>query len=179
MNDLKHMTLDEKKAYYAEQMKQGNARGIANFDHFLNAHENGDTVTYAKALEEVKAGCKSSHWMWYIFPQIAGIPGGHSERTLHYGISNELQAYLYMQEPTLRQHMLEILGALLEQKDKSGILNIMGSDIDARKLRSSMTLFWVATREQIFLDVLEAFFGKNEFCPLTLDILRKQRAAQQ
>ena len=81
----------------------------SNLKRFLNAHEGagrgvneGDVVSsYEQALKEVKAGGKVTHWIWYIFPQMAGIKGTHSRPALFYGINGRLEAFQYINHPTL------------------------------------------------------------------------------
>lgn len=127
-------------------------------NRFVYAQDDGTKgSTYEQALEEIRNGAKHSHWVWYVFPQIKGIPGTHSGNALLYALSGKDEAKAYWVHPVLGQRMREILAALLQHKDKS-IISIMGSEIDARKLRSSMTLFYYATQEPLFKEVLDTFF---------------------
>ena len=120
-----------------------------NLDRFRSAH--GES--YETALREIRSGRKQSHWMWYIFPQIQGL--GRSAMAMHYEIQNAEEALEYWNDPLLRSHMVEICGALL--KLNRPIIWIMGYT-DHLKLRSSMTLFWLVTGEQLFKDVLDKFY---------------------
>ena len=121
-----------------------NAR-CSNLKRFLNAHEGagrgvneGDEVSsYEQALKEVKAGGKVTHWIWYIFPQMAGIKGTHSRPALFYGINGRLEAFQYINHPTLRKHLIEICEAVLNSK--YSIYEIFGDD--AIKVRSCVLLF--------------------------------------
>ena len=116
-----------------------------NLRRFLNAHDGagrgvneGDEVSsYAQALQEVKSGCKRTHWIWYIFPQMAGIKGTHSRPALFYGINGRLEAYQYINHPVLRHHLIEITEAVLNNKYSA--YEIFGDDII--KFRSSILLF--------------------------------------
>ena len=116
-----------------------------NLRRFLNAHDGagrgvneGDEVSsYAQALQEVKSGCKRTHWIWYIFPQMAGIKGTHSRPALFYGINGRLEAYQYINHPVLRRHLVEITEAVLNSKYSA--YEIFGDDII--KFRSSILLF--------------------------------------
>ena len=116
-----------------------------NLRRFLNAHNgagrgvnDGDEVSsYAQALQEVKSGCKRTHWIWYIFPQMAGIKGTHSRPALFYGINGRLEAYQYINHPVLRHHLIEISEAVLNSKYSA--YEIFGDDII--KFRSSILLF--------------------------------------
>ena len=134
-------------------------------ERFLKAHQSD----YLRALSEVRAGEKTSHWMWYIFPQLRGL--GFSEMARYYGIAGEKEAAEYMSEPTLRAHMLELCEALLklETNDARAVFG----DIDAKKLRSSMTLFTETAPEyDVFSRVLQKFYGGKED-PKTLELLGK------
>ena len=121
-----------------------------SLDRFRSAHEG----SYETALQEIKAGRKQSHWMWYIFPQIQGL--GHSTMAMYYEIQSKAEAIDYWNEPILRSHMVEICQELL--KLEGSIDWIMGYP-DNLKLRSSMTLFWLVTNEPIFKAVLDKFYS--------------------
>lgn len=120
-------------------------------EKFLRAQE----YSYQTALSEIRNGQKQSHWIWYIFPQLAGL--GRSGMSREYGLNDLQDAKEYLANPVLREHLLEIAGVLLTLDDD--IRNIMGSHIDAVKLRSSMTLFREAEPELIiFQQVLDKFY---------------------
>ena len=118
-------------------------------DRFTSAHAG----SYETALQEIKAGRKQSHWMWYIFPQILGL--GHSTEAMYYAIQDRDEAVRYWNDPVLREHMMEICTELL--KLNGSIDWIMGYP-DNLKLRSCMTLFWLVTEEHIFKEVLNRFY---------------------
>ena len=120
-----------------------------SLDRFRNAHAG----SYDIALQEIKAGRKQSHWMWYIFPQIHGL--GHSTMAMYYEIQSKAEAVEYWNDPVLRSHMVEICQELLKLNDS--IDWIMGYP-DNLKLRSCMTLFWLVTEEHIFKEVLNRFY---------------------
>lgn len=120
-----------------------------SLDRFRNAHAG----SYDIALQEIKAGRKQSHWMWYIFPQILGL--GHSTEAMYYAIQDKDEAVRYWNDPVLRSHMMEICQELLKLNDS--IDWIMGYP-DNLKLRSCMTLFWLVTEEHIFKEVLNRFY---------------------
>ena len=110
---------------------------------------------HERALAELKSGRKQSHWMWFVFPQLAGL--GHSDMARRYGISEREEAIAYVQHPVLGDRLARCCEALLQWKDRSAT-QIMGSP-DDMKLRSSMTLFAaVAPDTPVFQQVLEAFF---------------------
>lgn len=121
-----------------------------SLDRFRSAHEG----SYEIALQEIKAGRKLSHWMWYIFPQIQGL--GQSTMAMYYEIQSKAEAVEYWNDPVLRSHMVEICQELL--KLEGTIDWIMGYP-DNLKLRSCMTLFWLVTGERLFKDVLDKFYG--------------------
>jgi uncharacterized protein (DUF1810 family) len=122
---------------------------------------------YAFALAELKAGRKRSHWMWYIFPQVAGL--GYSEMAQYYAIKNREEAIDYLGHPVLGKRLVEISSVLLTLKEHNAS-RIMGSP-DDMTLRSSMTLFsLVPDTDPVFEAVLKKFFdGKKD--PATLQLL--------
>ena len=110
---------------------------------------------YDRALSEIRAGNKRSHWIWYIFPQIRGL--GYSSTAQFYAIEDLGEAKAYLADPVLRERLLEISGALLglESSDPSAVMGYP----DDLKLRSSMTLFSLAEPENpVFPAVLRKFF---------------------
>ncbi|MBE8725917.1 DUF1810 domain-containing protein [Flavobacterium hungaricum] len=122
---------------------------------------------YLTALSEISKGKKETHWMWFIFPQIKGL--GQSDTAILYGINDLKEAADYMEHPILGKHLIEISELLLTFKMKSAD-GIFG-DLDARKLRSCMTLFsMVENANPIFEEILEAFFS-GESDPLTINII--------
>ena len=111
---------------------------------------------YATALAEIKAGKKSSHWMWFIFPQLRGL--GCSAMSHIYGISGPDEARAYLSHPILSARLMEISEALL-QLNTQNPEEILG-EIDARKLRSSMTLFALISEDgSVFHRVLARFYN--------------------
>ena len=119
---------------------------------FLDAQES----MYETALEEIKNGEKETHWIWYIFPQLRGL--GRSEMAWFYGIDGCAEARAYLAHPVLSARLLEITEALLTHKNVD-IEDIM-DDIDAMKLRSSMTLFAMISEENsVFHRALDQFYG--------------------
>lgn len=134
---------------------------------FLDAQESSYGNAYETALAELKAGRKQSHWIWYIFPQIAGL--GRSSTAQFYAIQNMAEAVAYMQHPLLRERLLACCHALLSLPTNNA-LKVMGWP-DNMKLRSCMTLFELAAPEcSEFANVLKKFYqGKRD--QATLDIL--------
>ena len=125
---------------------------------FVDAHDAGGT--YARAVQELRAGRKVSHWMWFVFPQIAGL--GYSNISREYAISGQAEARAYLAHPVLGQRLVEC-AQILTTTPGSTAADIFGP-VDAMKLRSSMTLFAsVAEPEEgVFREVLEQFFGGAE-----------------
>lgn len=115
---------------------------------------------YARALDEICAGRKRSHWMWYIFPQFAGL--GLSSTSRHYAIGSLDEARAYLAHPILGPRLIECAGATLTVKGRSAH-DIFGSP-DDMKLRSSVTLFSLVSPENsVFHRVLEKYFeGKGD-----------------
>jgi uncharacterized protein (DUF1810 family) len=119
---------------------------------FLTAQERD----YPAALAEIKNGRKRSHWMWYIFPQIAGL--GFSETSKFYAIKDQAEATIYLQHPVLGKRLVEISTALLELEDNHAT-RIFGSP-DDMKLKSSMTLFGALPgTDPVFTQVLAKYFN--------------------
>ena len=135
-----------------------------NLQRFLSAQEHD----YPIALREIQNGSKQSHWIWYIFPQIKGL--GHSYQSEYYGIANRQEAEAYLAEPTLNARLREITLAMLEHKDKTA-QQILG-DIDAMKVKSSMTLFDAIAPDDIYAEVLNIFF-RGDRCKRTLEHLAR------
>jgi len=111
--------------------------------------------TYERALSELRAGRKRSHWIWFVFPQIAGL--GHSDNARAYAISSLTEAKAYVADPVLGRRLLDCARTLLAIEGKSA-KEILG-EIDAVKLRSSMTLFTAAAPDEpLFAQVLDRYF---------------------
>lgn len=121
-----------------------------NLERFLMAHK----YNYENALREITDGRKRSHWIWFIFPQLAVL--GRSANAKYYGISGRDEAKAYLDHPILGARLREICMALLQHRGKSAV-DILG-DIDAVKVRSCMTLFDTVSPDDIFQKVLDAFY---------------------
>jgi uncharacterized protein (DUF1810 family) len=108
------------------------------------------------AVRELRAGRKTGHWIWYEFPQLAGL--GRSPMSIRYAISGLDEARAYLSHPVLGPRLVECSEALLVHRDRDAV-DILGS-IDAVKVRSSMTLFHRADPEApAFSRVLDVFYG--------------------
>ena len=121
---------------------------------FVDAQDGGGT--YDAALRELRAGRKRSHWMWFVFPQIAGL--GRSATASHYAISGIEEARAYLAHPVLGPRLVECARALTALGTSDPVA-VFGS-VDAQKLRSSMTLFAAAAPDEpVFGQVLDQYFG--------------------
>jgi uncharacterized protein (DUF1810 family) len=113
--------------------------------------------TYEHATAELRRGRKTSHWMWFVFPQIAGL--GFSETSRRYAITSLAEARAYLAHPVLGRRLIECASILVGLPGGLAAERIFGN-IDAQKLRSSMTLFQRADpEERVFGQVLERYFG--------------------
>ena len=133
-----------------------------NLIRFTEAQE----PVYSNVLSELKSGRKRTHWMWFIFPQIAGL--GFSPTAQLYAIKSLDEARDYLKHPVLGKRLLECSELVLAVKDRS-ISDVFGYPDDL-KLRSSMTLFsYVAEEDSVFDAVLERYFdGKRDARTLEL-----------
>lgn len=131
-----------------------------DLDRFVRA-QNREGM-YAAALGELRAGRKRSHWMWYVFPQVAGL--GRSGMAEHFAISGLAEARAYLDHPVLGPRLVECARALTELPDRDPV-RVLGH-VDALKLRSSMTLFARAAtdpdQEELFTSVLDQYYDGQE-----------------
>ena len=111
---------------------------------------------YREVVEELRRGRKTGHWIWFIFPQVAGL--GRSPMSQRFAIASLDEARAYVAHPVLRARLLECARLVLATPAASAA-DILG-EVDARKLCSSMTLFHrAAPDEGVFREVLERFYG--------------------
>ena len=124
-------------------------------DYNLERFKSAQAYDYFNALGEIRNGRKTSHWMWYIFPQLQGL--GCSRMADYYGISCIEEARAYLADPVLGPRLVEISEALMELEDKDAA-KIFGFP-DVLKLRSCMTLFAEVSEENsVFQRVLDAYY---------------------
>ena len=121
---------------------------------------------YELALGEMRAGRKRSHWIWYVFPQVKGL--GRSYNARYYARDGVEEARQFLNDEELGGRLREITEVVLEHRGID-VEDLMNGEIDAVKLRSSMTLFDIVSPNDIFAQVLEAFFDGNR-CEHTLEI---------
>jgi uncharacterized protein (DUF1810 family) len=123
-----------------------------DLDRFLAAQEH----VYDGVLEELRRGRKTGHWIWFIFPQVAGL--GHSAMSQHFAINSLNEARAYLAHPVLGTRLRECAGVVLATRGRTAE-EIFGST-DAMKLRSCMTLFHrAAPDEPVFVQVLDRYYG--------------------
>lgn len=146
--------------------------------HHLSRFVDAQTTSYARAVSELRAGKKTTHWIWYVFPQVDGL--GVSEQTKHYSIKSLAEAGAYLDHPILGARLRECVEILLCTNGLSAE-EIFG-DVDTLKLRSCMTLFehtaleHAAPNEGIFSKMIERHFqGVRD--EVTLKILRGEPQA--
>lgn len=148
MEFVENISPEGKRNYYLER--------------FLTVHK----YNYENALREITDGRKRTHWIWFIFPQLAVL--GHSANAKYYGISGYDEAKAYLEHPILGARLREITRALLQHRGESAV-DILGG-IDAVKVRSCMTLFDAVSPDDIFQEVLDAFYG-GTYDKMTLDFM--------
>jgi len=124
---------------------------IFDLERFVTAQVD----TYEAALGEIRRGAKRSHWMWFIFPQIAGL--GHSDMAQRFAIASLAEADAYLAHPLLGLRLRECVGAL---QDLTGTTaEAVFGPVDTMKLRSSLTLFAEAGGGVLFTAALDRWFG--------------------
>ena len=135
-----------------------------DLERFLKAQDKD----YEQALKEIKKGRKTSHWIWYIFPQIAGL--GFSSTSKYYSIKDKNEAIEYLKNNTLKNRLIEICEALLSLESDDATY-VMGYPDDL-KLKSSMTLFSDVSDIDVFKKVLDKFYN-GEKDEMTISLLNK------
>ena len=114
---------------------------------FRIAQNDGNPSAIDQALAELRTGCKRSHWIWFVLPQLAGL--GYSEMAQRYGIAGLDEARAYLADPLLRQRLEAVISVIEEQLNQPAqdLELLMGSELDAAKTVSSLTLFEAAGLE--------------------------------
>ena len=135
----------------------------SGLDRFVEAQD----PVYGQVLTELNAGTKRSHWMWFVFPQIAGL--GRSATAQFYAIADLAEAKAYLAHDLLGPRLQECTQAMLEWAGKKDAEAILGP-VDAMKFRSSMTLFEAAGGGEEFGEALQCFHA-GERDPATLERL--------
>jgi uncharacterized protein (DUF1810 family) len=139
--------------------------------HRLQRFVDAQSGAYEEVRSELRTGRKTSHWIWYIFPQIKGL--GHSATAREFAILSREEAAAYAAHPILGPRLRECT-RLVNAIEGRGIGQILGSPDDL-KFRSSLTLFAQVCPDAIFTDAIHKYYG-GEFDALTLDFLRSGRS---
>ena len=143
-----------------------NGFDTAGDPHDLSRFVEAQVGIYERALSEIRAGRKRSHWMWFIFPQLRGL--GSSSAAQFYGIASLDEAAAYLAHPVLGTRLRECVDLVLATSGRTAV-QILGT-IDAMKFRSSLTLFEKAAGEERFAQAIERFYG-GERDPKTVQLL--------
>jgi uncharacterized protein (DUF1810 family) len=146
--------------------RAGYRRGVSvHLERFVEAQDGGHA--YERAIAELRAGRKTGHWMWFVFPQLAGL--GRSHMSQRFAISSLDEARAYLAHPVLGPRLIECAATLAAADSPAE--EILGT-VDAMKLRSCMTLFArAATKKPVFGEVLTRHFDGAD--PLTLELLAR------
>jgi uncharacterized protein (DUF1810 family) len=143
----------------------------ANGDPFeLRRFMDAQLAIYSQVIEELSAGRKRSHWMWFVFPQIAGL--GFSEMALRFAIGSKAEAAAFLAHDILGPRLIECTRLVMATSEKR-ISEILGSP-DDMKFRSSMTLFDAVSEQEIFAEAIGAFYSEGRD-PATLGILSRMK----
>jgi uncharacterized protein (DUF1810 family) len=166
LGSIRHV-LDDPLTFSFRVERTESVMHVIDLDRFLQAQAN----SYTQALDELRAGKKQGHWMWFVLPQLQGL--GQSGISWTYGIRGRDEAIAYLAHPVLGARLRECVSALLAHRERSA--RAIFGQVDAMKLRSCLTLFVVAVPEEsIFPEALAAYFGSQQD-PLTLSLLAQQR----
>ena len=136
-----------------------------NIERFLKAQEG----TFDYVIKELKNERKESHWIWYIFPQIKGL--GYSEMAIYYSIENIEEAKQYCLNETLYNRYRLCCTILLNAKEKD--INLIMGYIDAMKLKSSLTLFYYADKDnnELYKQLLDKYYD-SKFDEITINHIK-------
>ena len=135
-----------------------------NLQRFVTAQQ----TCFEQVRSELRDGRKTSHWIWFVFPQIKGL--GRSETSRKFAISSREEAQAYLNHPILGPRLLECTRLVTRLVGRSAV-DIFGSPDDL-KFRSCMTLFSVVSDNKVFKDALNQYFG-GEPDDLTIEILKR------
>ena len=143
---------------------------LPDLSRFLSAQSSGQPTTYERALAELRAGRKRSHWIWFVLPQLQGL--GRSAMAQRYGINGLEEAQTYLGHPTLRCHLDEVIAVIAYQLQQPGqsLDRLMGGQLDAAKTVSSLTLFAAAGLASAHKLLKQ--LGRR--CDLTCELLPKE-----
>lgn len=139
-----------------------------NLQRFLEAQD--AYGSYDLAVSELEQGCKRSHWIWYVFPQMRGL--GRSYNSQFYGISCRQEAEAYLANKTLEERLRRVCGLLLRQAEAGKDMRDVLGGIDSMKVRSSLTLFDAIAPGGPYGECLDKCYGGNRD-GRTLSMLRR------
>ena len=145
------------------------ARPLEGLERFVSAQEG----VWDIVIPELCAGEKRGHWMWYIFPQIIGL--GSSSMATRYAIKDLAEAREYLSHQVLGVRLREAMSTVLMHRGRKTAREIF-SDIDAKKLRSSATMYEAESPNDVFKSILDTFYGGKP-CERTLSILGLAQSA--
>ena len=128
---------------------------------FVDAQED----MFEAAIAELRTGNKQSHWIWFVFPQLAGL--GQSPTAIFYGIKSLDEAGAYLAHPVLGERYRSAVEAIMTWAGRRTAIEILG-DVDAMKLRSSLTLFEIASADPLFAQALHTFYDKPDQATIRL-----------
>lgn len=143
------------KDLFGKNEKPAKTESKPRKDHSLERYVDAQERMYSRALAEVKAGKKVTHWIWYIFPQMKGL--GTSNKSIYYGIDSLEEAKAYLQHPILGARLREIAAAFLNLH-RVNAKDVFG-DLDAMKVLSCMTLFCEVAEDDLFQKVIDRYFN--------------------
>jgi uncharacterized protein (DUF1810 family) len=147
---------------------------MSRLERFREA-QNSSYAGFESALDELRSGGKRGHWIWYVFPQIEGL--GTSEAARRFALSGEEEAAEFLRDAELRSRLLTITQAVAEEltsgRTKS-LQTLMGSDIDARKVVSSLTLFGHVARKLFEVEGIEACGAMSNVADEVLEVAASQ-----
>ena len=147
---------------------------MSRIERFREA-QNSPHAGFESALDELRSGGKRGHWIWYVFPQIAGL--GTSEAARAFALSGEEEAAEFLRDPELRSRLFAITEVVAEQLTAGRVKSLpalMGSDIDARKVVSSLTLFRHVARKLFELEGIEVCGAISNAAEQVLEVAASQ-----
>ena len=147
---------------------------MTRLERFREA-QNSSSAGFDSALAELRSGGKSGHWIWYVFPQIDGL--GMSGLSQAFALDGEEEAVEFLRDPELRSRLLTIASTVAEQLSTGRVASLrtlMGSDIDAKKVVSSLTLFGHVARKLHEVEGIEAYSAMARVAEVVLALAASQ-----
>jgi uncharacterized protein (DUF1810 family) len=147
---------------------------MSRIERFREA-QNSPHAGFESALDELRSGGKKGHWIWYVFPQIEGLGTSHAART--FALSGEDEAAEFLRDPELRSRLLtitQVVAETLTRGREKSLRALMGSDIDVRKVVSSLTLFGHVARKLFDAEGVEACGAISNAAEQVLEVAASQ-----